>query len=195
LIYKLSSNDASARASSHIALAFLVCLSLLATGLAPVQCRDVQIATAPQSNLKTAKVKTRTKGKPAVTPQGSSDVVIDAMTRELKRSFEKLKNQGQAPLYFLSYRVCDTDSFSTNATFGAITSFNRNHNRLLDIEARVGSPELDSTHKIRSDRIVRISHETDMPIVLERPDIAASPVSPKQKAEAVKESKPKKHKK
>jgi len=80
------------------------------------------------------------------------NVVIDAMTGELKRSFSKLKDQGPAPLYFLSYRVCDTDSFSTNATYGAITSFNRNHSRLLDIEARVGSPELDSTHKIRSDR-------------------------------------------
>lgn len=82
----------------------------------------------------------------------TSDIVLDAMTRELKRSFEKLKNQGPAPLYFLSYRVCDTDSFSANATYGAITSFDRIHSRLLDIEARVGSPELDSTHKIRSNR-------------------------------------------
>lgn len=80
----------------------------------------------------------------------TSSIVIDAMYGELQRSYTKLKTEGSAPLHFLSYRVCDTDSFSTGAVFGAITNFNRNHSRLLDIEARVGSPKLDSTHKIRS---------------------------------------------
>jgi TldD protein len=154
LIERLSWNDASARAFSPIGLAFMACISLILTILAPALSKDVQIAKSPQPQAKTvrAKTKTKTKGKPAVTPQISTDVVIDAMTRELKRSFEKLKNQGQAPLYFLSYRVSDTDSFGTRASFGAINSFSRNHSRLLDIEARVGSPDLDSTHKIRSDQ-------------------------------------------
>ncbi|MCC7529662.1 MAG: peptidase U62 [Candidatus Melainabacteria bacterium] len=151
MIYRLSSNYASEHASFHVALTFVACFSLIFTSLPQAQCKDVQIGKSLAPNQKHSTVKLKVKGKPA-TLQAGEDVVIDAMTRELKRSFEKLKNKGQAPLYFLSYRVCDTDSFSINGTFGAITSFSRNHSRLLDIEARVGSPELDSTHKIRSDR-------------------------------------------
>lgn len=152
MIYRLPSNDASARAYFQVGLVFLACVSLLLTSLPQAQCKDVKIVRSAQNKAKTSKFNAKTKSKPAVTPQVGNDVVIDAMTRELKRSFEKLKNQGQAPLYFLSYRVSDTDSFAARATFGAINSFNRNHSRLLDIEARVGSPELDSTHKIRSDQ-------------------------------------------
>jgi nicotinate phosphoribosyltransferase len=99
------------------------------------------------------KAKAIAKAKAKAAPSADSDsIVIDAMVGELNRSFTKLKSQGAAPLYFLSYRVCDTDSFSANASYGAITNFDRNHSRLLDIEARVGSAQLDSTHKIRSDR-------------------------------------------
>ncbi len=55
-------------------------------------------AVAPQK--KASAISAKTKGKTqAIHPPVVSDVVIDAMTRELKRSFEKLKNKGQAPLF------------------------------------------------------------------------------------------------
>lgn len=135
--------------TSRRAVVFLASLSLFFSSVPPASSSANKRAVG-----KTSAVARKGKHKlPATPPSPASaeHVVIDAMSRELKRSYDKLKDQGPAPLYFLSYRVSDTESFSTNATFGAITSFNRNHSRLLDIEARVGSPELDSTHKIRRD--------------------------------------------
>jgi len=61
-----------------------------------------------------------------------------------------LKDAGTAPLYFLCYRVYDTDEATVDASFGALDISNRTHHRILDVEARVGSPQVDSTHKLRS---------------------------------------------
>lgn len=149
MTYRGPVNDACRRACFHVAFTLVVCCSFVMNSLPPVQCKVANNSNQNKPS-KTSATKTKTKGKPQAVAPVAGDVVIDAMTRELERSFAKLKNRGPAPLYFLSYRVCDTDSFGTNAIFGAITSFSRNHNRLLAIEARVGSPALDSTHKIRS---------------------------------------------
>jgi predicted Zn-dependent protease len=77
-------------------------------------------------------------------------VVIEAMRKELDRSFSKLKTAGAAPLYFLSYSVYDVDSISLQADYGAIQSHdNRERTRTLHVDLRVGSPQTDNTHKLR----------------------------------------------
>ena len=75
---------------------------------------------------------------------------MSALQKELTRSFAKLKNAGEAPLYFLGYRLYDTQTLSLTAEYGALnTSADIKHNRHLGINLRVGSPQLDNTHKIR----------------------------------------------
>ncbi len=77
-------------------------------------------------------------------------VLLKAMREELDRSVSKLKNAGEAPLYFLSYSVYDINSVSLQADYGAIgTEENNNRFRRLDVDLRVGSPHIDNTHKIR----------------------------------------------
>ncbi|HEY9719719.1 MAG TPA: TldD/PmbA family protein [Trichormus sp.] len=72
------------------------------------------------------------------------------MRKELDRSFAQLKSAGEAPLYFLAYRVYDTDSVDVQAEYGGVRTKNRSERmRHLDIDLRVGSPQVDNTHKIR----------------------------------------------
>lgn len=84
-----------------------------------------------------------------------SDVLLDALTSELARSKKGLPGEKDAPLYYLSYRVTDGEAWSTSATFGALEGQAARGGklagrvRLLDISARVGSRELDNTHKVR----------------------------------------------
>lgn len=81
----------------------------------------------------------------------SDDIVLRAMQKELNRSFTKLKkNDGEAGLYFLAYRLYDTHSIEISADYGGLTSDKpESHKRVLDIELRVGTPQVDNTHQTR----------------------------------------------
>ncbi len=84
----------------------------------------------------------------SVAPQES--IVMRAMQKELDRSFAQLKTAGEAPLYFLGYRIYDTQSLNMTAEYGALDAVPYlKHSRYLGINLRVGSPHLDNTHKIR----------------------------------------------
>lgn len=77
---------------------------------------------------------------------------LKTLETELKRNFEKLKNAGASPLYFLAYRLYDTQYTKIAATNGAlIEQPSERVNRILSIDLRVGSPKLDNTHFLRSD--------------------------------------------
>ncbi len=77
------------------------------------------------------------------------DAVLNAMRKELSRSFEKLKNAESAPLYYLDYEVTDSKEYALTAVLGAITSDEQTHARYLDVDARAGSYSLDNTHEIK----------------------------------------------
>ena len=83
---------------------------------------------------------------------GAKSAVMKAMEAELDRALAQLKTSGEAPLYYLCYRVYETESVSLAATYGAIDSARRSDkSRNLDVELRVGTPQLDNTHKIRDE--------------------------------------------
>src|SRR5688572_29497535 len=85
-------------------------------------------------------------------PAAPSSPMMKALQGELDRAFKKLKNSGEAPLYYLCYRVYETESVSLSATYGAIDDKHKgDKSRELDIELRVGTPQLDNTHKIRDE--------------------------------------------
>lgn len=83
--------------------------------------------------------------------QAGDSILLQAMSKELDRSFAKLKTAGSAPLYFMAYRVYDTESLRLRASYGALEHDDHDRRRLLDIESRVGSPQVDSSHKLRDD--------------------------------------------
>ncbi len=82
---------------------------------------------------------------------GGPPPILAALETELRRSLEGLTAREEHPLYFLSYRATETESATVVGSYGALANVDRDHSRRLDVEARVGSPELDSTHQIRGE--------------------------------------------
>lgn len=78
----------------------------------------------------------------------SDDAVLDALKLELDRSMKGLSGE-QTPPYFLSYGVTETSSTVIAASFGAIILDNTTKDRVLDVDLRVGSYQLDNTRPIR----------------------------------------------
>ncbi len=84
----------------------------------------------------------------AETPKGG--VILDAMHKELDRSFEKLKKAGEAPVYYLGYRLYDIDSLYISSEYGALTrDVEPDHERVLNVDLRAGSSKVDNTHRIK----------------------------------------------
>jgi len=89
---------------------------------------------------------------PALADQ--DDAILTAMNKELARSFAKLKSLGSAPLYFLAYRIYDTQTTEVTANYGSLTDdAEPAHNRILDVELRVGSAKFDNTHRSRESNV------------------------------------------
>jgi TldD protein len=81
--------------------------------------------------------------------EASRDVLLRALDKELKRSFEGLKQVEGPPLYFLGYEARDKQSYALNAKLGAIVYESERHGRSLDVDVRVGSRRLDNTHQLK----------------------------------------------
>jgi predicted Zn-dependent protease len=75
------------------------------------------------------------------------------MTTELNRAMDTLGKQTdksasakQVPPYFLSYTVADATNISIRAEYGALVDSTGGHQRVVDVQVRVGEPKLDNTH-------------------------------------------------
>jgi len=73
--------------------------------------------------------------------------VLAAMKAELDRSITTLGKAEPAD-YFLSYTVSDREVVTVSGSNGALLSSDDARGRWLEVQSRVGSYELDSTHKI-----------------------------------------------
>lgn len=77
-------------------------------------------------------------------------VILDIMAKELKRNFDALKN-AKPPVYFMAYRASDSENSEVSACYGAtFIRKNRVRDRYLQVEVRVGTPKLDSSHSTGS---------------------------------------------
>jgi TldD protein len=89
---------------------------------------------------------------PSAPAQQPAPVLLDAMTAELQRAFTSLGHNAaspddkQLPPYFLSYSVSDASAVMIRAQYGALVSSTSNHQRVADVQVRLGSPKLDNTH-------------------------------------------------
>ena len=83
------------------------------------------------------------------TPQKSAapSPLIGAMETELQRSMEVLK-KADPPPYFMAYSVVDQQSVQVQGSNGALLESQDVRTRWLEAQVRVGSYELDNTHKV-----------------------------------------------
>jgi len=81
----------------------------------------------------------------------ASDPVLEALVAEIDRAMAELQNVDPPP-YYLAAEVTETDSVSMSAEEGGLQGYRPELGRWLDVDVRVGRPELDSTHPLRSGR-------------------------------------------
>jgi predicted Zn-dependent protease len=79
----------------------------------------------------------------------AQSTLVDAMSQELARNFQALKDKADPAPYFLSYEITQEDVYNVSGTLGAIDSNAGGKSRTLDVSVRVGSPKLDNYHRVR----------------------------------------------
>ena len=77
----------------------------------------------------------------------SSPVVLVAMQDELDRSMAAL-SMADPPAYYLSYTVSDREYAEVSGSNGALLSSTGDRARWLEVQSRVGTSQLDDTHKL-----------------------------------------------
>jgi TldD protein len=82
--------------------------------------------------------------KPAST---SAPPVLTAMQEELNRSMAGI-SKSEPPDYFISYTVADRQYTEVSGSNGALLSSSENRARWLEVQTRVGTYQLDDTHKL-----------------------------------------------
>ena len=73
--------------------------------------------------------------------------ILDIMAAENARSMAVLAKQGD-PAYYLAYQIVEQRVVSLDAEGGAIVGDNDDTDRILDVEIRVGAPDLDNTRAL-----------------------------------------------
>jgi TldD protein len=73
--------------------------------------------------------------------------LLTAMQTELDRSMTGL-SKADPPAYFISYTVSDRQYAEVSGSNGALLSSSEDRGRWLEVQTRVGSYQLDSTHKL-----------------------------------------------
>lgn len=84
---------------------------------------------------------------PASTPAPAHGL-LDALSSEIDRLWKSLQSQAERP-HWMAVDVVDRRTVQIQATHGAASAISETRARLGDIDLRVGTPQLDSSHKIR----------------------------------------------
>jgi predicted Zn-dependent protease len=82
----------------------------------------------------------------------SKGTVLVALEQGVARSFRLLVEKGDPPPYFLSYHVSESEETQLSASRGAVRRSASSRSRVLDIDVRVGSYDLDSSRRLRGAR-------------------------------------------
>ena len=87
---------------------------------------------------------------PAVAATAASEglVPIAVVTSELDRAMKVLKTRDEPP-HYIAVAVEDRQEVSIVATAGTLFRDDAERDRWLDVDLRVGTPKIDSTHELR----------------------------------------------
>jgi len=80
-------------------------------------------------------------------PDPAPPAVLAAMQQELDRSVATL-SKADPPAFFMSYTVSDRQYVQVSGSNGALLSSTQDRGRWLEVQTRVGSYQLDDTHKL-----------------------------------------------
>jgi len=83
----------------------------------------------------------------AAQPQAAPSPLLATMRAELDRNMPVLSH-ASPPAYFINYTVTQSRRAQVMGSNGALLDSSENLNRFLEVQVRVGSYELDDTHKV-----------------------------------------------
>jgi len=87
----------------------------------------------------------------AVQPaQAAPSPILGAVQQELDREMAAI-GKADPPAYFLSYTVTDSQRSEVTGSNGALLSSQDQRSRWLEGQVRVGSYQLDNTHRVGND--------------------------------------------
>jgi predicted Zn-dependent protease len=78
------------------------------------------------------------------------DELLKALKAEIDRSMTHF-NKSEIPVYLLSYRVDEVETYQILTSFGSLISSQPKKERLLTVQIRVGDKTLDNYHELRDD--------------------------------------------
>lgn len=100
--------------------------------------------------------------------EAGKDPYMNALVKELDRSFNGLRNAEKTPLYFLGYELTSSKYRYLSAKLGALDGDSEQSSNRLDIDLRVNSMELDNTHQVKGNMAwAGASQQQDLPVTLE----------------------------
>ncbi len=77
------------------------------------------------------------------------DPILEALAEEVDRELVHL-SAAEVPAYHLAAELTDTLSVRVLGEYGALQPYDVRRSRRVDVDVRVGSPELDNTHFLRN---------------------------------------------
>ncbi len=80
------------------------------------------------------------------TGDAAGDVLTRALADEMDRSMRRLKLEPFDGPYRIAYTAEDVETFTAEASFGALERSNRSRSRSLSTDVRVGDPKLDNSN-------------------------------------------------
>lgn len=95
----------------------------------------------------------------------ASDPLLNAMQQELDRERAVLLLPGMQRPYFIDYRMDDFASYEAVANFGALTTEQRTHQRVVRVTVRIGDYTADSSSS-RGEGSIGLAPEEDDPAAL-----------------------------
>ena len=87
-----------------------------------------------------------------VTPAGqeaAGDPILEALASEIDRAMSALA-ESDPPPYFIAVEMTEVHSVRVTAEAGGLHGYSPGHRRWIDVDLRVGSREMDSSHALRN---------------------------------------------
>jgi len=94
------------------------------------------------------------------------DELLKILKNEIDRGMS-FYQKADIPVYLISYRVDEVESYNISTSFGTLTNSTPNKERVLTVQVRVGDKKLDNFHELRDDASVYTSSRytrTNIPV-------------------------------
>ena len=101
---------------------------------------------------------------PQTAPQ-ITDPMLKAMQAELDREQAQLLLPGMQRPYFIEYRMEDIESYSAQASYGALTREQQQHQKVVRVTVRIGNYASDNSGS-RGEGSVQLGPEDNDPVAL-----------------------------